>query len=103
MGKSQDDKGQDDKNEDIVCEFFGIKITTQNPNVARVLTSDIKKVMNLDVHSVKTFLTEDEAAGESSDGEQPVTEAEPKGKDAEVVTGESKAAGDELSELLNKG
>lgn len=46
--------------DEVVCEFFGIKITTRNPNVARILTADVQEVMNLDVRSVKGFLaTED--------------------------------------------
>ena len=57
-------KDGDEQGDEVVCEFFGIKITTRNPNVARVLTTDISKVMNLDVKEVKTFLTRDQAEDE---------------------------------------
>ena len=50
-----------EKDDEVVCEFFGIKITTKNPNVARILTSDVGKIVNLDVREVKTFLVDDQA------------------------------------------
>jgi len=67
----------DDKGEEVVCEFFGIKITTKNPNVARVLTTDIGKVMNLDVRQIKGFLASDDRTddGETDDDEETEVEA----------------------------
>jgi hypothetical protein len=38
-----------DECEEVVCEFFGIEITTKNPKVARVLTTDVAKIMNLEI------------------------------------------------------
>lgn len=34
----------------IVCEFFGIKLTTKNPEVARILTTDIGEFLARDIH-----------------------------------------------------
>ncbi len=56
------------KDDEVVCEFFGIKITTKNPNVARILTSDVAVLANLDVREVKTFImSEDNPDDESTD------------------------------------
>ena len=37
---------------EVVCEFFGIQITTKNPSVARVLTSDLKEVLSREVRLI---------------------------------------------------
>jgi hypothetical protein len=55
-----------DGEQSVVCEVFGIKLTTKNPNIARILTTDINDIGNLDVREISSFLG-DEAEGE----EQP--------------------------------
>ena len=35
--------------EEVVCEFFGMQITTKNPNVARILQTDMGELLNQDV------------------------------------------------------
>ncbi|MDP1809583.1 MAG: hypothetical protein Q8L35_08620 [Actinomycetota bacterium] len=57
----------DEQDAEVVCEFFGIKITTRNPNVARILASDVGDLVNLDVTEVKHFIQGDQA----DDDEQP--------------------------------
>lgn len=52
-------KKEDKPDEEVVCEFFGIQITTRNPNIARVLTSEVSEVAGLDVAEVKDFLIGD--------------------------------------------
>ncbi len=38
---------------EIVCEFFGIEITTKNPRVAKILTSDVSEILNTDIKVIK--------------------------------------------------
>ncbi len=38
-----------------VCEFFGIKITTKNPKLAQILTSDVGELSRLDVKEIKPY------------------------------------------------
>lgn len=45
--------------DEVICEFFGIKITTKNPSLARVLTADVADVMRLDVSDVKDFISDE--------------------------------------------
>ncbi len=45
------EKGKD--RGEIVCEFFGIEITTKNPRVAKVLTSDVSELLNTDITVIK--------------------------------------------------
>jgi hypothetical protein len=47
----------------VVCEVFGIKITTNNPNIARILTTDVNDLANLDVREISSFLEEDPRDG----------------------------------------
>lgn len=67
-----------DKNKDsgeIVCEFFGIEITTKNPRVAKVLKSDIHEILNTDI----TFTTGKRSAKEPDESEsdlEPTIEIE---------------------------
>ncbi len=34
----------------IVCEFFGIKLTTKNAELARILTTDIGEFLSRDIY-----------------------------------------------------
>ncbi len=38
--------------EETVCEFFGLQITTKNPNIANILKTDMAELMNQDVRQV---------------------------------------------------
>lgn len=87
----------DENGDEVVCEFFGIKITTRNPGIARVLTSDIGKVMNLDVTQVKTFLTGEDT--DDPDGEQGNAKT-PAGDEGELRV--TKAQGVISEETLRK-
>ncbi len=44
-------------NDEVVCEFFGIKIATKNPRLAKVLKTEVSEFMNLDLKEVKGYLT----------------------------------------------
>lgn len=46
MAKKKQDKN---KEEETICEFFGIKLTTKNPHVARALTTDVRVILDRDV------------------------------------------------------
>ena len=87
-----------DKNEEVVCEFFGIKITTSNPNVARVLTSDVGELMSLDVREVKTFMVNDQADDDIDDTAQ--NRAESVGLDTEPASPESPSL--DVEELIRR-
>ncbi len=41
--------GEGGRGAEVVCEFFGIEITTTNPKVAKFLTSDVSEVMNTEI------------------------------------------------------
>lgn len=41
---------------EMVCEFFGIQITTSNPNMARLLTASVNEILRLDVKDIKGFI-----------------------------------------------
>ncbi|HEB12609.1 MAG TPA: hypothetical protein ENI11_02920 [Actinobacteria bacterium] len=45
-------KKKNNKEEETICEFFGIKLTTKNPHVARILTTDVRTVLDRDVKAV---------------------------------------------------
>ena len=51
---------------EIVCEFFGIEITTKNPRVAKVLTSDVSEILNTEITVIKGRWSErlDDETGE---------------------------------------
>lgn len=50
---------------EVICEFFGIKIATKNPNLAKVLKTEVSDLMNLDVHQVKDYIkNQDDFDGE---------------------------------------
>lgn len=51
--KDRKKKGSDE----VVCEFFGIKIATKNPNLAKVLNTEVSEFMKLDIGEVKGYLT----------------------------------------------
>lgn len=53
----------------VICEFFGIKITTKNPNLAKVLKSDVNDVLKMDVKDVKEFIKSGEPAGAAAEDE----------------------------------
>ena len=48
---------KENKKDEVVCEFFGLKITTKNPNLARVLKTEVSEIMGLDVHDVKDYIS----------------------------------------------
>lgn len=51
------------ENDTVVCEFFGIEITTKNPNVARILTTDVRELASLEIEIIprsKRLQSEDE-------------------------------------------
>ena len=52
---------------EVVCEFFGIKIITKNPNIARVLTANVEDIAHLDVREVGNYLREQFDAEEEDD------------------------------------
>jgi len=58
------EKGKDRR--EIVCEFFGIEITTKNPRVAKVLTSDVSEILNTEITVIKGRWSErlDDETGE---------------------------------------
>ena len=35
---------------EFVCEFFGIQLRTQNPNIARILTTDMGEFLSREVY-----------------------------------------------------
>ncbi|HEX21042.1 MAG TPA: hypothetical protein ENH19_00125 [Actinobacteria bacterium] len=53
-----DKESKDDvtRKNDVICEFFGIKVTTKNPKLAKILTTDVNSVLQLDVSDVKDFI-----------------------------------------------
>lgn len=58
--KKSQKKSKNKSPDEVICEFFGIKITTKNPNLARILTTDVGDIMRLDVRDVKDFITNDD-------------------------------------------
>lgn len=66
----------DDAKEEVICEFFGIKIKTKNANLARILTTDVHEVLNLDVKEVPAFIKGEQktAAEESQNKDKPKAE-----------------------------
>lgn len=60
----------DDAKEEVICEFFGIKIKTKNANLARILTTDVHEVLNLDVKEISAFIKgEQKTAAEELENE----------------------------------
>ena len=55
-------KNNDNKEEETICEFFGIKLTTKNPHVARALTTDLRAALDRDVRTIDE--SNDEAKNE---------------------------------------
>ena len=47
---------EENKKDEVVCEFFGLKISTKNPNLARVLKTEVSEFMSLDVHDVRDYI-----------------------------------------------
>lgn len=60
-----------DRKDEVVCEFFGIEITTKNPKVARILTSDVSKILNTEIvvtdRSKKRMPSDEDIPGGSDD------------------------------------
>jgi len=53
-------KSEENNKDEVICEFFGLKIATKNPNLAKVLKTEVSEFMNLDVQDVKGYLTNPE-------------------------------------------
>lgn len=70
------EKGKDGG--EIVCEFFGIEITTKNPRVAKVLTSDVSELLNTDIKVIKGKWSDEieNESGEAEAGSETVSETE---------------------------
>ncbi len=70
------EKGKDGG--EIVCEFFGIEITTKNPRVAKILTSDVSEILNTDITVIKGKWSEEieNEAGEAEVGSEAASETE---------------------------
>ena len=52
---------------EVICEFFGIKIITKNPNIARVLTANVYDILRLDVRNVGSYLRGEIGADEADE------------------------------------
>jgi len=52
----KDSKNVADNEDAVICEFFGIKITTKSPSLAKVLKADVNDILQLDVSEVKDFI-----------------------------------------------
>lgn len=65
-----------DDAKEVICEFFGIKIKTKNANLARVLTTDVHEVLNLDIKEIPAFLKGEQAEekNQSEEAENEDTE-----------------------------
>lgn len=53
--------------EEVLCEFFGIQITTKNPKVARILQTDMHEFMNQDIREIGGRTTTSADTEEDSD------------------------------------
>lgn len=63
---------------EIICEFFGIEITTKNPRVAKVLTSDVSEILNTDIKVIKGKWSDEieNEAGEAEVASEVASETE---------------------------
>lgn len=75
--EANEKSGPEEPSEGVICEFFGIKITTNNPNLARVLAADVGDIMKLDVREVKDFInSKPESDTSASQAEEEAVELE---------------------------
>ncbi len=65
---------KDKADDNVVCEFFGIEITTKNPKLARILTSDVIDVLNTDIKVIPRYQLEDEQKNEDEDDTEILTD-----------------------------
>ncbi len=59
------------RDKEHVCDFFGIHITTTNPNIARILKTDVSELVHRDIRHLGEIAADSEITQRTGDKSRP--------------------------------